>query len=160
MKNKTLLTLCAASMLLSVNAMAEVKGAFTFEGNQVTIDENYAGANAFTGWCDGEEIQVYAATYTRVFTANKPATIVLPFSMPSSISTNADFYTLQYVIPDFRNGNRTWLAKMQKIATSAVEAHKPYAVIVPNDGQITFNFNSSTITVSNPAWWSLDYKKY
>ncbi|MBP5667380.1 MAG: hypothetical protein J6X32_04445 [Salinivirgaceae bacterium] len=161
MKNKTLLTLCAAPLLLSVNAMADGGGAVTIAGDlspTVNINEDYDGAYAFTGWGEGESFQVYAATYTRVFTANKPATIVLPFNMPSSISTNADFYTLQYVIPDFRNGNRTWLAKMQKIATSAVQAHKPYAVIVPNGGQITFNF-SGTITVSAPYSWYLDYIK-
>jgi hypothetical protein len=162
MKNKTLLTLCAAPLLLSVNSMADGGGAVTFAGDitpTVNINEDYDGAYAFTGWGEGESFPAYAATYTRAFTANKPATIVLPFNMPSSISTNADFYTLQYVIPDFRNGNRTWLAKMQKIATSAVQAHKPYAVIVPNGGQITFNFKGSSIMVSAPSSGYLDYKK-
>ena len=155
MKNKTLLTLCAAPLLLSVNAMAAGGGAVTIAGDltpTVNINEDYDGAYAFTGWGEGESIQVYAVTYNRSFTASVPATIVLPFDMPDGILTNADFYTLQYVIPDLRYGNRTWLAKMQKIETSAVKAHKPYAVIVYNDDKIIFNNNlNRTVTVKAPS---------
>ena len=72
MKNKTLLTLCAAPLLLSVNSMAleEVKGAFTFEGNQVTIDENYTGKNAFEGWKPGETKSFNDENFTLNSTAN------------------------------------------------------------------------------------------
>jgi len=147
MKNKTLLTLCAASMLLSVNAMAEVKGAFTFEGNQVTIDENYTGENAFEGWEPGEtkifNHENFTLKFNRQFQANIPATIVFPISMQpplaGDVTSNAEFYELQYVIPDFRNGNRTWLAKMKKIEIKYLAGNCAYAVIVPEGGPITIN---------------------
>lgn len=157
MKNKTLLTLCAAPLLLSVNAMAAGGGAITPDGTfvgeglpPIDIDENYIGDYAFDGWDAEQTLNGNGVTYNRSFTANKPATIVLPFNMPSGISTNANFYTLQYVIPDLRYGNRTWLAKMQKIETSAVQAHKPYAVIVPDGGKIIFT-GSSQVTVKTPG---------
>ena len=148
MKNKTLLTLCAAPLLLSVNAMAEKVDcwAFSYETSNkaLTINDSYTGEDTFNECDDLDLSNVSSVTYNRQFTANVPATIVLPIddltenNIPSS---NAKFYTLQYVIPDFREaGKRTWLAKMKKIDVHQLQAHKPYAVIVPNTGTITVNF--------------------
>ena len=159
MKNKTLLTLCAAPLLLSVNAMAVVKGAFTLEDNQVvTIDENYTGGYAFDNWTVGDRYDLYGEMCTikfdRQFQANIPATIVSPITVSTykdkGASSNADFYTLQYVIPDFRNGNRTWLAKMKKIDVNHLVEHSAYAVIVHENGPITINIKDDGGQITAP----------
>ena len=163
MKNKTLLTLCAASMLLSVNAMAQKdlregdqEGAFTITYNEknnvagdpscytLSINDNYNGANAFGNWVKSPEEDdivrgcITDLIYNRQFTKDIPATVVLPVSVPAGSATNASFYTLQYVIPDFREGQRTWLAKMKKLERN-VALHEPVAVIVNEDGPINFS---------------------
>ena len=171
MKNKTLLTLCAASMLLSVNAMAQELyepigldkkgkaypiGAVTLIGNNddgysIIISGDYNG-DAFDGFTDySKEHGISNVTeifFGRDFTAKEPSTTVLPFDLPSGSTTNGKFYQLDYVIPDLRNGNRTWLAKMKYIGDNNLpEANKPYAVILPEGDELTFDLKGNSTTL-------------
>ena len=156
MKNKTLLTLCAASMLLSVNAMAQ-KGdtptnwgsaSFTYTVNgstpeyDFTINDNCTESYAFNGFSGTSEKTVKSITYNRTFTANTPSTIALPFSLPAGTTINAKFYSLEYVIPDLRDGKRTWLAKMKKI-DGLPQVNRPYVVVVPEGGTLTFDLKGA-----------------
>ena len=176
MKNKTLLTLCAASMLLSVNAMPQQgKGdtpedygpaSFTYTNNgsnneyYFTIYDNCTSEDAFNdrfSYGHHDPIgPVKSITYNRTFTENTPSTIVLPFELPEGTEINADFYSLDYVIPDFRNGNRTWLAKMKKIS-GLPQVNKPYAIIVPEGSSLNINLNGNGATF-NPTNTPADFK--
>ena len=196
MKNKTLLTLCAASMLLSVNAMAQKpfeligellvpkeldkKGeapedygsaSFTYTNNgsgneyYFTINDNCTSKDAFNNrFSYGQHSPigpVKSITYNRTFTENTPSTIVLPFELPAGTVINADFYSLDYVIPDFRNGNRTWLAKMKKIS-GLPQVNKPYAII-PQGNALTIDLgdNSATFNPTNtPDNYKVTNSKY
>jgi len=171
MKNKTLLTLCAASMLLSVNAMAQktwdTGAASVSTGDapySVTIDDNYTGSDAIN--VPGDPIVVNEISYNRNFSANVPSTIVLPFTLPEGTTiNNAKFYELDYVIPDLRNENKTWLARMKRIS-GLPQANTPYAVIMTESGKMVFNLNgqnasfktTSIAQVSNSNYNTSDYK--
>ena len=177
MKNKALLTLCAASMLLSVNAMAEEllydgpikfekKGqtwgsaSFSHDGNgyNFRIYDNCTSEDAFDNeFHYGYPMEnVKSITYVREFAASTPSTIVLPFELPAGTVINADFYSLDYVIPDFRNGNRTWLAKMKKIS-GLPEVNKPYAII-PQGNALTIDLGENSATF-NPTNTPDNYKE-
>ena len=159
MKNKTLLTLCAASMLLSVNAMAQepfeligeplvpMKGetwgsaSFSHDGSgyYFTIYDNCTSEDAFDNeFHYGYPIyNVKSITFNRTFTENTPSTIVLPFELPEGTEINAKFYSLDYIVPDLRNGKRTWTAKMKWIGEGNLpEVNKPYAIIVPEGSSL------------------------
>lgn len=170
MKNKTLLTLCAASMLLSVNAMAQDKGAtwgsasFTIggDGMHFTINDNCTESYAFNEHNGTPETTVKSITYNRTFTANTPSTIALPFSLPEGTVINAKFYSLEYVIPDLRDSKRTWLAKMKKI-TGLPEVNKPYVVVVTEGSSLTFDLNDAYATfapTTTPADFKVTSTKY
>ena len=184
MKNKTLLTLCAASMLLSVNAMAqEIYGPIEFEKKGDTPEDYGSASFTYTNNGSGNEYYftiydnctsedafnnrfsyghhdpigpVKSITYNRTFTKNTPSTIVLPFELPAGTEINADFYSLDYVIPDFRNGNRTWLAKMKKIS-GLPEVNKPYAII-PQGNALTIDLGENSATF-NPTNTPDNYKE-
>ena len=93
-------------------------------------------------------IAVNAIEYDRVFIANTPATIVLPFSLPAGATTNAKFYTLKSVVQV--EGEYAWTATFRNIkldSTNALpEANKPYAVIVPDATELQFNLNGGKAT--------------
>lgn len=179
-KNKTLLTLCAAPLLLSVNSMAAVSsledGAFSLAANgktgkhgeacyTLTINDNYDGANAFVNWVGSADYGIVKdcitdVTYNRQFKKDIPATVVFPTTVQTEAATNASFYALQYVIPDLRDGKRTWLAKMKKIVGRDVSFHEPVAVIVNEDGPITFNsFSVDPHTIVFPKYIEAELRK-
>lgn len=91
-------------------------------------------------------INVDAIVYDRVFTANKAGTIVLPFSLPSSATTNAKFYYLKNVLQV--EGYCKWKATFRNINLINVTLpadNTPYAVIVP-EAELKFNLNGGQAT--------------
>ena len=77
---------------------------------------------------------------TRTFTAEKPSTIMLPFTAEASQISGATFYEFKGV----RYENNEWVATMQDVST--VAAYKPYVVIREGAGDITFGTGSQTVS--------------
>ena len=102
-------------------------------------------------------VTVNAVELEREFSKNTPATIVLPFQLPSGAKTNADFYKLNAVVQE----GHSWHAKVQKIS-SLPKANAPYVVVIPNDTKLKFwNYSELTLEtgslikreVSNNNWY-------
>ena len=87
-------------------------------------------------------IEVNAIKVKRTFGINTPATIVLPFKLPTETRTNADFYDL-YSVEQVGN---TWKARMEKIPDGHIQPLHPYAIIV-NEEELTFDLQGKHVTV-------------
>ena len=89
-----------------------------------------------------EGIKVNAIKVKRTFGIKTPATIVLPFKLPTETRTNADFYDL-YSVEQVGN---TWKARMEKIPDGQIQPLHPYAIIV-NEEELTFDLQGKDVTV-------------
>jgi hypothetical protein len=87
-------------------------------------------------------IVVNAIKVKRTFGINTPATIVLPFKLPTETRTNADFYDL-YSVEQVGN---TWKARMEKIQDGDIQPLHPYAIIVYEE-ELTFDLQGKHVTV-------------
>ena len=87
-------------------------------------------------------IKVDAIKVKRTFGINTPATIVLPFELPTETRTNADFYDL-YSVEQVGN---TWKARMEKIPDGHIQPLHPYAIIVYEE-ELTFDLQGKHVTV-------------
>lgn len=106
-------------------------------------DGEYQGAGAVS---IPSAVNVDAIVYDRVFTAGTAGTIVLPFSLPSSATTNAKFYYLKNVLQV--EGYCKWKATFRNINLINVTLptdNTPYAVIVP-EAELKFNLNGGQAT--------------
>lgn len=104
------------------------------DGKRAIIDGEYKETD--TVYVD-EEIEVSSVTLNRTFSANTPATIVLPLQLPDKAQIpNADFYGLDNVVQD---GNG-WKATMKCIDEITVpKANTPYVVILRKDEKLEFD---------------------
>ena len=89
-----------------------------------------------------EGIEVNAIKVKRTFGIKTPATIVLPFKLPTETRTNADFYDL-YSVEQVGN---TWKARMEKIPDGDIQPLHPYAIIVYEE-ELTFDLQGEHVTV-------------
>lgn len=93
-------------------------------------------------------IKVDSIVYNRTFTAGTPSTIVLPFSLPNTATTNAKFYYLKQVVKV--DNECKWKATFRNItldnANALPAANTPYAVIVPNATKLQFYLNGGQAT--------------
>lgn len=87
-------------------------------------------------------IEVNAIKVKRTFGINTPATIVLPFELPTETRTNADFYDL-YSVEQVGN---TWKARMEKKPDGDIQPLHPYAIIV-HEEELTFDLQGKNATV-------------
>lgn len=116
-------------------------------------DNSYAVAKITDGVYNGagavsipSAVNVDDIIYDRVFTAGTAGTIVLPFSLPSSATTNAKFYYLKNVLQV--EGYCKWKATFRNINLINVTLpadNTPYAVIVP-EAELKFNLNGGRAT--------------
>lgn len=104
------------------------------DGKRAIIDGEYKETD--TVYVD-EEIEVSSVTLNRTFSANTPATIVLPLQLPDKAQIpNAEFYGLDNVVQD---GNG-WKATMKCIDEITVpKANTPYVVILRKDEKLEFD---------------------
>ena len=104
------------------------------DGKRAIIDGEYKETD--TVYVD-EEIEVSSVILNRTFSANTPATIVLPLQLPDKAQIpNADFYGLDNVVQD---GNG-WKATMKCIDEITVpKANTPYVVILRKDEKLEFD---------------------
>jgi hypothetical protein len=94
-----------------------------------------------------EPVAVDAIEFVRDFDANTPSTVLLPFSLPSGATVNAKFYTLDNVS---QSGNK-WVATVASIGNALPEANTAYAVMLPTDGRLEFNFDGCSTAEKKQA---------
>lgn len=109
------------------------------------INGDYAGSDKVS---ISTAINVDSIVYNRTFTAGTPSTIVLPFSLPNTATTNAKFYYLKQVVKV--DNECKWKATFRNItldnANALPAANTPYAVIVPNATKLQFYLNGGQAT--------------
>ena len=92
------------------------------------INDIQSGVVTYSGSNNVNDIEL-----GREFTINVASTIVLPFRLPPSATTNAKFYFLKKVAQ--KDNERAWKATMEWIGEGVVpEVNTPYAVIPDNNG--------------------------
>ncbi|MBO5532847.1 MAG: hypothetical protein J5977_10395, partial [Fibrobacter sp.] len=121
---------------------------------QIFEDENGKKHAVIDGEYEGtetvdipNEIAVDAIEFVRDFDANTPSTVLLPFSLPSCATVNAKFYTLDNVS---QSGNK-WVATVASIGNALPEANTAYAVMLPTDGRLEFNFDGCSTAEKKQA---------
>lgn len=112
------------------------------DGRTVVLDCSYDRDDEINLPESEDGIQVNAIKVKRTFGINTPATIVLPFKLPTETRTNADFYDL-YSVEQVGN---TWKARMEKIPDGHIQPLHPYAIIVYEE-ELTFDLQGKHVTV-------------
>lgn len=83
-------------------------------------------------------------TLARTFTTGKPASVMLPFSVPVSQIAGATFYEFGGVA--YNETTQAWEATMTEVAnTGTLIGYKPY-VVIPSAESITFGSSSQEVT--------------
>lgn len=82
-------------------------------------------------------------TVERTFTADKPASVMLPFTVAASQISGATFYEFGGV--SFNVTTQKWEATMNAVTTGDLEAYKPY-MVVPAAASITFGTSEQSAT--------------
>ncbi|MBQ3768582.1 MAG: hypothetical protein II866_06245 [Prevotella sp.] len=114
---------------------------------KVTQDQNGYHAT-FTGSANDavsitEPITVNSVSLNRDFTANQPATVMLPFSLGDGQTVSGgSFYKFSGVT---KNGDE-WKAQFTEVAT--LKANTPYLFMPSATGQMAFNLNGGTVTLN------------
>lgn len=89
------------------------------------------------------DVVVNAVELNRDFTANQPATVMLPFSLGDGQTVNGgSFYKFSGVTKD----GDEWKAQFTEVAT--LKANTPYLFNPSATGQVTFNLNGGTVTLN------------
>ena len=95
-----------------------------------------------------EDVTVNSVIYNRTFTPDKPATVMLPFSLGEGQTlTGGTLYKFSGVTKNNETG--MWEATMTEATT--LQANTP-CLLMPNNGltygKVTFNLNSTTVTLN------------
>ena len=89
------------------------------------------------------DVVVNAVELNRDFTANQPATVMLPFSLGDGQTVNGgSFYKFSGVTKD----GDEWKAQFTEVAT--LKANTPYLFNPSADGNMTFDLNNGTVTLN------------
>ena len=103
-----------------------------------TLDASQEGTISITS-----DVVVNAVELNRDFTANQPATVMLPFSLGTGQTVNGgSFYKFSGVTKD----GDEWKALFTEVAT--LKANTPYLFMPSATGQVTFNMNDGTVTLN------------
>ena len=103
-----------------------------------TLDASQEGTISITS-----DVVVNAVELNRDFTANQPATVMLPFSLGTGQTVSGgSFYKFSGVTKD----GDVWKALFTVVAT--LKANTPYLFMPSATGQMTFNLNGGTVTLN------------
>jgi len=103
-----------------------------------TLDASQEGTISITS-----DVVVNAVELNRDFTANQPATVMLPFSLADGQTVSGgSFYKFSGVTKD----GDVWKALFTEDAT--LKANTPYLFNPSATGQVTFNLNGGTVTLN------------
>lgn len=103
-----------------------------------TLDASQEGTVSITS-----DVVVNAVELNRDFTANQPATVMLPFSLSDGQTVSGgSFYKFSGVTKD----GDEWKALFTEVAT--LKANTPYLFMPSATGQVTFDLNGGTVTLN------------
>lgn len=103
-----------------------------------TLDASQEDAVSITS-----DVVVNAVELNRDFTANQPATVMLPFSLADGQTVSGgSFYKFSGVTKD----GDVWKAQFTEVAT--LKANTPYLFNPSATGQVTFDLNGGTVTLN------------
>ena len=107
-------------------------------GKTATIDASLEATIEITS-----DVEINQVELQRSFTANQPATVMLPFSLGTGQTVNGgSFYKFSGVTKD----GDEWKALFTDVAT--LKANTPYLFMPSATGQMTFNLNGGTVTLN------------
>ena len=107
-------------------------------GKTATIDASLEATIEITS-----NIDVKHVDFNRSFTANQPATVMLPFSLGTGQTVNGgSFYKFSGVVKD----GDIWKAQFTEAAT--LKANTPYLFNPSADGNMTFDLNNGIVTLN------------
>lgn len=117
-------------------------GGVTIKDNGTTksasLDASQEGTISITS-----DVVVNAVELNRDFTANQPATVMLPFSLADGQTVSGgSFYKFSGVTKD----GDVWKAQFTEAAT--LKANTPYLFNPSADGNMTFDLNNGTVTLN------------
>ena len=132
----------AQSVEVTIAAKETNLGAVTIvqdqNGTTATIDASLEATIEITS-----DIEVSQVELNRDFTANQPATVMLPFSLGTGQTVSGgSFYKFSGVTKD----GDEWKALFTEVAT--LKANTPYLFMPSATGQMTFNLNGGTVTLN------------
>lgn len=118
-------------------------GTTTYTAADVTLEDGKAFSTPVEFTAPSDKV-----TVDRTFTANKPASQMLPFTVPASQISGATFFEFGGV--SFNETTQKWEATMTAVTTGDLEAYKPY-MVVPAAASITFNNGTSPQAATFPV---------
>ena len=107
-------------------------------GKTATIDASLEATIEITS-----DVEINQVELQRSFTANQPATVMLPFSLSDGQTVSGgSFYKFSGVTKD----GDEWKALFTEVAT--LKANTPYLFMPSATGQMTFNLNGGMVTLN------------
>ena len=124
----------------TVNATGTTKDIYVSSGTMELVNDNGTWTASFSDSSTETiniptNITVDNVSLNRTFTANKAATLMLPFAIDVANTSGAAFYT--YTGVTFDTETNKWKATMTQVTSGTIAANTPY-VVMPTGTAITF----------------------
>ena len=135
----------------TVNATGTTKDIYVSSGTMELVNDNGTWTASFSDSSTETvniptNITVDNVSLNRTFTANKAATLMLPFDIDVANTSGAAFYT--YTGVTFDTETNKWKATMTQVTSGTIAANTPY-VVMPTDAAITFTGSVTLNTTTN-----------
>ena len=135
----------------TVNATGTTKDIYVSSGTMELVNDNGTWTASFSDSSTETiniptNITVDNVSLNRTFTANKAATLMLPFAIDVANTSGAAFYT--YTGVTFDTETNKWKATMTQVTSGTIAANTPY-VVMPTDAAITFTGSVTLNTTTN-----------
>ena len=135
----------------TVNATGTTKDIYVSSGTMELVNDNGTWTASFSDSSTETiniptNISVDNVSLNRTFTANKAATLMLPFAIDVANTSGAAFYT--YTGVTFDTETNKWIATMTQVTSGTIAANTPY-VVMPTDAAITFTGSVTLNTTTN-----------
>ena len=135
----------------TVNATGTTKDIYVSSGTMELVNDNGTWTASFSDSSTETvniptNITVDNVSLNRTFTANKAATLMLPFDIDVANTSGAAFYT--YTGVTFDTETNKWKATMTQVESGTIAANTPY-VVMPTDAAITFTGSVTLNTTTN-----------
>ena len=135
----------------TINATGTTKDIYVSSGTMELVNDNGTWTASFSDSSTETvniptNITVDNVSLNRTFTANKAATLMLPFDIDVANTSGAAFYT--YTGVTFDTETNKWKATMTQVESGTIAANTPY-VVMPTDAAITFTGSVTLNTTTN-----------
>ena len=135
----------------TINATGTTKDIYVSSGTMELVNDNGTWTASFSD-SSTETVNIPTnmavdnVSLNRTFTANKAATLMLPFDIDVANTSGAAFYT--YTGVTFDTETNKWKATMTQVTSGTIAANTPY-VVMPTDAAITFTGSVTLNTTTN-----------